>query len=305
MKWLSVTIPVDDELSEPVSDILRRYAPDGVILESTGIIDNEGSGVPEDIYNLKAYIPFSEQIKEVKQRLLTDLWHLSQICPIAEPVFEPIEQQDWNALWKEQYHPIPVGKKLLIQPAWLPLQDTDRKVMLIDPGMAFGTGTHPTTRLCILAMEDLLQPGQSVIDLGCGTGILSIAAVLLESGKVIGFDNDPEAVAAARENIRKNGLAKKIETRVGSLEEVQQISRGFPPDLIVANILAHILIRMLDQGLADTLGSSSHLILSGILDHQLETVLEHAEKQGLVECQRYQERDWLAVTLRKKEETAS
>jgi len=300
VKWLCVTIPVDDELSEPVSDILRRYAPEGVVLESTAIIDNEDSGVPADTYNLKAFIPFSEQIEDTRQKLLHDLWHLSRICPIAEPVFEPIEQQDWNALWKEQYQPIPVGKNLLIQPAWLPVLQTDRKVMFVDPGMAFGTGTHPTTRLSILAMEEYLQPEQSMTDLGCGTGILSIAAVLLGAGKVAGFDNDPEAVAAALENIHKNHMDQQITAQIGSLAEVVAHSRQAPPDMIVANILAHILIRLLDQGLAQALEPGRILILSGILDNQLQDVLARASAQQLVELKRYQERDWNALALRKQ-----
>lgn len=300
MKWLCVSIPVDDELSEPVSDILRRYAPDGVVLESTAIIDNEDSGIPADTYNLKAFIPFSEQIEETRQKLLSDLWHLSRICPIAEPVFEPVEQQDWNALWKEQYQPIPVGKNLLIQPAWLPVQQTARKVMFVDPGMAFGTGTHPTTRLSILAMEEFLQPGQAMIDLGCGTGILSIAAVLLGAGQVNGFDNDTEAVTAALDNIEKNSMTGQITVQAGSLAEVLALSRQAPPDMIVANILAHILMRLLDQGLASALEPGRILILSGILDNQLQDVLAHAGAQQLVELKRYQERDWIALALQKQ-----
>jgi len=305
VKWLSVTIPVNDELGEPVSDILRRYAPDGVVLESTGIIDDKKSGIPASTYEVKAYIPYTEQIEEIRQKLQTDLWHLSQISPIPEPVFETVEQQDWNALWKEKYNPIPVGTQLLIQPSWLPPNNVNRKILYINPGMAFGTGTHPTTRLCIHALEEVLEPGFSVIDLGCGTGILSIAAALLEAGKVIGFDKDPEAVAAARENILKNGFSDQIKAHVGSLDEVRKIEWENPPDVVVANILAHILIQMIDHGLADVLGRSSRLILSGILDDQIDDVLDHAAQQGLVECRRYQERDWLAVTLQKEQQTAS
>lgn len=300
MRWMCVSLLVDDELSEPVSDILRRYAPDGVALETTEIVDDELSGHPADTYILKAYLPENDGLQAIIRKLQTDLGHLSLIRPVPEPVFSRVEEQDWNALWKEKYRPVPAGKSLLIQPAWLPRADTDRNTILLDPGMAFGTGTHPTTRLCIEAMENVLEPGQSVVDLGCGSGILSIAAVLLGAGSVSAFDNDPEAVRAACDNIHKNRMEGKIETRTGSLPEMLELSRKSSPDLIVANILAKILIRMLENGLAAALEPGGRLILSGILDHQLQKVLQVSRLQGLVEVQRLQERDWVATTLRKK-----
>ena len=200
-RWLEVSLVVDGELAEALADLLSRYVEGGVVVES-GIkfasIDDEGqAGGPVRVFG---YIPVDDKLEVVRQKLENGLWHLGQIQPLPLPQYRPIEDQDWMTSWKKHYHPIAVGKKILILPAWIEQEETDRVVVRIDPSMAFGTGTHPTTQLCLEMVEEYCMPGIDVIDVGCGSGILSIAAIKLGAKKALAVDIDPLSVKATREN---------------------------------------------------------------------------------------------------------
>jgi ribosomal protein L11 methyltransferase len=168
----------------------------------------------------------------------------------------------------------------------------------IDPRMAFGTGTHPTTRLCLEMVEMYLQPGQTVIDVGCGSGILSIAALHLGAKHALGVDIDAGSVMATRDNAQLNGVEKDLETRQGSVDEVLAgtFSLKSAP-LVLANIFASTIIRLFDAGLADLLEPGGVMVLSGILDTQAGGVLEAAAQHGLVLKQRMQITDWVALAM--------
>jgi ribosomal protein L11 methyltransferase len=178
-------------------------------------------------------------------------------------------------------------------------------VVRLDPGMAFGTGTHPTTQLCLAALERYVQPGASVLDLGTGSGILAIAAAKLGARPVLGLDIDAEAVRAARENVDANGVGDAVSVELGSLREVIDIGdlrfeiRGW--GLVVANILSSIIVRLLDEGLARVVAPGGPLILSGILETQAEEVEQAARQAGLLVSERTQLGDWVAVVARKAE----
>jgi ribosomal protein L11 methyltransferase len=187
---------------------------------------------------------------------------------------------------------------MVIRPRWvaLELQAGDLEIAL-DPGMAFGTGTHPTTQLCLEALEDLTRPGMQVLDLGTGSGILAIGAARLGAAEVLAVDNDPVAVKAAEENIAQNGVSAAITCQEGSLESVLQAGRRF--DLIVVNILARIIIAMCDQRLGETVRPGGQAIFSGIIEEQADDVERALRRTGLTPTRRRQQGDWLVIEARR------
>lgn len=299
-RWLEVSVTGDGEIAEAVAEVLGRFASGGVVVE-TGVTynDAEDEGTPFGPVRVYAYLPFDDQLEDVRQRLSESLWHLGQIKPLADPVFKEIEDEDWMAAWKKHYKPIPIGKKLLILPAWLEQEDKDRLAVRIDPSMAFGTGTHPTTQLCLEMVETYTQPGMLVMDVGCGSGILSIAAVKMGAEKVIAVDIDPASVKSTKENADANGVLASIETGLGSVTELARgdFSQKQAP-LVLANILAPVIIRLFDAGLADLLAADGKMVLSGILMEQFPDVVRAAEAKGLALIERRQIGDWVALALK-------
>lgn len=298
-RWLEVSLVVDGELAEALADLLSRYVEGGVVVES-GIkfasIDDEGkAGGPVRVFG---YIPVDDKLEVTRQKLENGLWHLGQIQALPMPQYRPIEDQDWMTSWKKHYHPIAVGKKILILPAWIEQEKTDRVVVRIDPSMAFGTGTHPTTQLCLEMVEEYCQSGIDVIDVGCGSGILSIAAIKLGAKKALAVDIDPLSVKASHENSVANKVRKSIEIGEGSVYEVleNQFSIQKAP-LVLANILAPVIIKLLSDGLDKLLITNGILVLSGILEEQESSVLLAAEKCGLKLLQRKQMGDWVSLAL--------
>jgi ribosomal protein L11 methyltransferase len=207
--------------------------------------------------------------------------------------------------WKQHYKPILIGERLLILPAWMESPEPDRVAIKIDPGMAFGTGTHPTTQLCLELMEAYLDlrglqdlGGLRAIDVGCGSGILSIAALKLGADKALGVDIDQESIVNSRENASKNGVGEELILGVGSVQEILEGMFEFKKaPLVVANILAPVIVRLFEAGLADLVEDSGALILSGILFEQEESVIETGQAYGLHVNERRQMGDWVAMTL--------
>ena len=206
--------------------------------------------------------------------------------------------------WKTRYQPIPIGKKLIIVPVWMDSPEPARIPIKIDPGMAFGTGTHPTTQLCLELLESVaVNPLSTVIDLGCGSGILSVAALKLGAESALGVDIDEAAVKNSRENADNNGIdSAALVLGLGSVAEIK--AGKFPPfsqsPLVLANILAPVLIRLFDAGMADLVAPGGAIILSGILDHQAADVTASAEKHGLTFIKQRQIGDWVALLCRRQ-----
>ena len=203
------------------------------------------------------------------------------------------------AAWKQHYKPIIIGKRLLIQPIWIPLEPGEKRLAVkIDPSMAFGTGTHPTTQLCMEMLEDTVQPGKAVIDVGCGSGILSIGALKLGASHALAVDIDNAAIISTKENAAANEVLENIETGLGSVSEILagQFSLKQAP-LVLANILAPVIIRLFDAGLADLTEPGGTLVLSGILDTQAQGVIEAAQAKGLRFIEQRHINDWVVIRL--------
>jgi ribosomal protein L11 methyltransferase len=297
--WLEISMTIDPELAEAVSELISRFVSNGVVVES-GVTyhDAEDEGTPFGPARVYGYLAIDEHIEETRQRLEEGLWHLSQIQPLPEPTYRTIQDEDWMTAWKQHYQPIQIGKRLLILPAWIEDPNQGRIAVKIDPSMAFGTGTHPTTQLCMELLEVTVQPGQPAIDVGCGSGILSIGAVKLGASPVLAVDIDNAAILSTKENAQANGVLEQIETGLGSVREIRdgKFSIRQAP-LVLANILAPVIIRMFDDGLADLAAPGGKMVLSGILAEQAQGVVEAAEKKGFKKVEIRQITDWVAILL--------
>jgi ribosomal protein L11 methyltransferase len=298
--WMEVSLECSGELAEAVAEVFARYCPEGVVLDNVTTYDAEKhEHIPTGMMRVAAYLPQDDELESKKRSLEEALWYMGRIVPLPAPEFISIEDQDWMTVWKQNYQPLRVGKSWLILPAWLelPVGET-RRVVRIDPAMAFGTGTHPSTQLCLLAIEDTIRPGQPVIDLGCGSGILSIAALKAGASQALAVDIDEQAVSATHANARINAIDEKVEAAQGSLADILtgKYSLQQAP-LVLANILAPVLIRLFDEGLADLIAPGGKLVLAGILENQAEDVLAAARAHGLNLIAKYQQEDWVGLVV--------
>ncbi len=299
MSWLELSLNLNGELAEAVTEVLSRYSSGGVAIEMAA--DSKGALSAATDVLVKAYIPINGQEDEQRRRIEEGLWHLSQIQPLPEPELRIIKEADWQTSWKKHFQPIAIGKRLLIIPPWITIEEIEREVIVLEPGMAFGTGLHPSTRICLEAIEDILQPGDNILDIGCGTGILSIAAVLLGANHVLAVDTDEIAVQATRENAERNRVTGYIRVESGSLEQVKILqTETQKPDLIVANILSHILMDLIQSGLATYVKPKGRIILSGILAEQLEPLVNLAADTDLELLDVRSEKDWRGLIFKRK-----
>lgn len=299
-RWLEVSLTVDGEMAEAVSEVLNRYVSQGVVVEqAVRYNDAEDVGTPYGPVRVFGYLPIDAQIEETRQHLEEALYFLGRIQPLPKPEFKAIADENWMESWKEHYHPIPIGQKLLILPAWVKEYDPARIPVRIDPSMAFGTGTHPTTQLCMEMVEKYTLPGKPVIDVGCGSGILSIAAIKMGASRAVGVDIDAASVKATYENGAANGVEDHLECGVGSVRELRQghfsIRRA---PVVLANILAPVIIRLFDAGLAELVEPGGTLVLSGILAEQASGVEAKGQEMGLEFIERVQQKDWVAIVMK-------
>lgn len=314
MNWLEVSMTVDGELAESVADVFARFAPNGVMTEQgVKYNDAEDAGTPTGPITVRAYLEMNDQIEETRQKLEESLFYLGMIRPLPAPSYKQIADQNWMEAWKQYYKPILIGQRLLILPAWMETPDPNRIAIKIDPGMAFGTGTHPTTQLCLELMEkyfddrpqtidhessSMVNRPWSTIDVGCGSGILSIAALKLGAEQALGVDIDHESITNSRENADTNEVGDELILGVGSVQEI--LDGKFPfkqAPLVVANILAPVIVRLFDAGMADLIEENGSIILSGILQEQEESVVEAGQAKGLRMTERRQMGDWVALTM--------
>ena len=274
--WVEISCRVPSELADIVAEYLAGLSGNGVCVENLNVDAFSHSEIPESpTTTIRSYFSSSEDSAGRIAEISTFLKELSLRHPgdvLPEPELSSVSAEDWSTSWKANFKPLRVGHRLLIVPSWEEVQPRHGDIVLhLDPGMAFGTGGHETTRLCLELLEQimdhmplLLTP--SVLDLGTGSGILAMAAVQLGAGRVCAVDIDPDAVEVARENLAANGLTEQVECSITPLES---ISENF--DVILANILAEELVRLAPY-LAERLNPGGSLVLSGIL----------AEKEGLV-----------------------
>ena len=304
MYWLEVNVITDGEGAEAVAEMLRPFAHnDGVVLEQLGDENDPDPDALETAVTVKIYVPEDEDTPDLRRRIEEVLYHMGRLYPIPPPTFRELAEEDWANAWKAHYHPFRIGNKIWIQPSWLEQETAvpgkdgilpDDVVLTLDPGMAFGTGLHPTTQMCLLAVEKLVRPGMTVLDVGTGSAILAIAAAKLGANSLLGIDTDRLAVDAAAANAAQNDVADRIVIRQGTLDTVTQ--RGW--DVVVVNILAPVIISLFEKDqLLDYVTANGYLILSGIIEEQGEAVVTAVTAAGGKIIEIYRVRDWLAYVV--------
>ena len=301
--WIEVKFVCEGELAEALADLLGRFVSNGVVVENvTHFNPYTQENEPTGDFVVSGYFPVDDQLPQKRQKLAEALWHMGQISPLPEPKYHPIIDQDWMAAWKQHYKPIHLGEKFLILPAWEKhSKDECRIVIRINPAMAFGTGTHPTTQLCLGLLERHTQPGRPVIDIGCGSGILSIAANKIGASKVLAVDVDSQSVTSTQENAALNDVPKEaLEVGQGSVTDILmgKFSLLHAP-LVLVNILASIILRLFNDGLAEVVTDQGLLLLSGILEHQEKEIRQKAQEHGFSVIDKLTQKDWISLALRK------
>lgn len=279
--WLELAVEVAGLDAELAADLLRQACPGGVAIEAASRLDRE-----TDAYVLdgdapalvKGYLPAGAGTDRVQQSLRLAL----QAAPLQRPPTwrsaQVLEDEDWRDSWKKYFGIQRIGQRLVIAPGWVEYTARDGEIVLrIDPGMAFGTGQHQTTAMCLRALEELVHGGESVLDLGCGSGILALAAAKLGAARVLAIDNDEQAVKASRENAAINGVGDVIEVREGTLS-AGEASDTF--DILVANISA-ITLGRLAPALAAAIKPGGILITSGFLEEALIDLRDAFTTNGL------------------------
>lgn len=313
MKWLEFSVTTDGEAAEAVVELFNRYVQGQAVIETpVDCFEYElPTTVPPSTVVVKTYLPLDGGAAGIQQRLEQGLWHLGQIYPLPEPVLRELAEEDWAEAWKQQYHLLRAGRRIVIVPAWEEYEPVPGEIVVyLEPGMAFGTGLHPTTRLCLEALEAHLAPGGTVLDVGTGSGVLAIAAAKLGARLVLALDADPVAVTVAEENVQRNGTAAQVAVRHGSLPGGDVVPRHFlidgtldlltagSYDLVLVNILAPV-IRGMAEALAARAAPGGRLITAGLIETQEADVTLALQGQGLQVIERTQEKDWVALVLLK------
>lgn len=306
--WLELAVECDPEAAEAVSEILSRVAPGGVSLEQPFATEQEGlaaTPLAGAAVTIRGYLPALDR-RAAEQAVAATrerLGHLTafELRPIGELQVGEVHEEDWATAWKAHFPVLRLGARTVIKPTWRDYDPAPGDVVIaLDPGMAFGTGLHPTTRLCLLGLERWadagLVAGARVLDVGCGSGILALGAALLGGGSVRAVDTDPIAVEATLENARRNGVAVRVEQ--GSVPLA-----GGPFDLVLANLVASILVDLATDLTAmvrpgDAQGSGGgRLLAAGIFVDREPEVRRAFEAAGLRVVGRQQETDWVALDL--------
>lgn len=300
--WLEASMICSGELAEAVAEVFSRFSPDGVVMNSVTQYDALGhEEIPTGDMQVVAYFPQDEQTEAIRRQLEESIWHMSQIAPLGSIEYKLVVDQNWMEAWKANYKPLKIGRNLIVLPAWVdPALAENRIPIIISPDMAFGTGTHPSTQLCMLALEKYGVKEMDVIDIGTGSGILSIEAAKLGANRILGVDNDPEAIPSAINNAALNGVADKIIFEVGTHTDVLSRKDGLNQSpRVIANILSPILANMLSTGLADLVAPSGLLFLGGVLEHQAQALADLARSLGLSLRETLHQEDWVVLVLHK------
>jgi len=305
--WLEFSVQTDPEVAEAVSEVFNRFGSGGAVIEQE-FPEIEEAAHHDPHLITKTFIPADDA--QTRRALEEALHHLSFIRHFPEPRIRLLPETEWAESWKRHYYVQHIGERIVIVPSWTDYSPETKEVAIrLDPGMAFGTGLHPSTRLSLRALERLIHPGAVVLDVGTGSGILSIAAAKMGSPSVLALDTDPLAIKVAGENVDLNGVSERVKVVHGSIAvnadglRIRTDTDTGPViagprlggyDLTVANILAGVIIG-LAPALAASLGPQGQLIVSGIIADREEAVRAALAESGLAARDRLQDGDWIAL----------
>lgn len=302
MRWLELTVQTHPEAVESVSELLSSYAPGGVAIEEPIELIDEGQEyrvLPQQPVKVHAYLPIDGKEEEAHQRIAEGLWHLSSLGPqfVGEFTNRVVNEEDWANAWKDYFHVTHIGRRLVIRPSWRDYTPQDDEVVLeLDPGMAFGTGLHPTTRMCLEQIERRTHAGMRVIDIGTGSGILALAAAKLGARSVYCIDNSSVAVESATANAAVNHLSGCIQVKLGTLDEAEAERCAEQYDLVLANIIARVIGDIAPQ-LARVMAPGALLIASGIIEERCHEAEQPLLDAGLRLVERVMIDDWVSLVM--------
>ncbi|MEC5422207.1 50S ribosomal protein L11 methyltransferase [Virgibacillus sp. C22-A2] len=311
MKWSEVCIHTTNEAIEPISNILHESGASGLVIEDPldlvkqhdnkfgEIYELDSSEYPEEGVYIKAYLPMnsflSETVEQIKLTInslkLYDIDIGNNHVSLSE-----IDEEEWATAWKKYYKPVKISKRITITPTWEDYSpvSSDEIIIELDPGMAFGTGTHPTTVLSVQALEQYLNKDDLVIDVGSGSGVLSIASVLLGAQEVHAYDLDDVAVESTRVNANLNKLGNQIIAKQNNL--LDQVN--LKANIIVSNILAEIIVQFVGDAW-DNLEQNGLFITSGIILNKKQLVKDKLEQQGFKIIQVNEMEEWISIVAKK------
>ena len=299
--WVEISVEADNEAVEAVSEILGRVAPTGTSVEPGFELVDEGLGARVDTARpatVRAYVEATdpEAVERTIDEVTEALGHLQafDLRPIGEVTTRLVDEADWAEEWKRHFPVLRVGRRLVVRPTWREHKAVNDEVVLaLDPGMAFGTGLHPTTRLCLAALEGVADrgalEGRRLLDVGCGSGILAIAGVRLGAASALGVDTDPIAIEAMTANARCNRIGRRVRAREGSLPTGEG-----PFEVVLANLIATLLVRLADDLRAE-LAPGGTLLASGIFVDRETEVRDAFEAAGMRVAGRLAQGDWVAL----------
>ncbi|WP_347862720.1 50S ribosomal protein L11 methyltransferase [Salimicrobium sp. PL1-032A] len=312
MKWSEISVHTTNEAIEPISNILHESGASGVVIEDPADLEKgearfgeiyalDPSDYPEEGVIVKAYLPKNSFLGETVEEIKGSITALEQFgidIGTNSVTLAEIQEEDWATAWKKYYKPVKISEKVTIAPTWEDYQpvSTDELIIEMDPGMAFGTGTHPTTVLSIQALERFIRKNDTVIDVGTGSGILSVASILMGAKQVYAYDLDDVAVTSAKNNAALNNVEDRLEaSRNNLLNGVTHQA-----DLIVANILAEIIVKFPKDAYA-LLKPGGYFITSGIIEGKKELVRESLIETGFEIIESNRMEDWISFTARRPE----
>ena len=313
MKWSEITILTTNEAVEPISNILHETGASGLVIEDPldlkhfegegfgEIVELDPEDYPDEGVRIKAYLPMNsflgetvEEIKQaIKQLLLYDIDLGKNEVSLSE-----VHEEEWASAWKKYYKPVKISNRITITPTWEDYQpvSTDELIIELDPGMAFGTVTHPTTILSIQGLEAYVQPDDKIIDVGCGSGVLSIASIKLGAESVQAFDLDDIAVKSTNLNVKLNHLQNQVTAKQNNLLD----GVDSQADVIVSNILAEIIVRFVEDAYKN-LRPGGHFITSGIIQKKKQLVRDRLTEAGFEIISVSELEDWVSIVARKPE----
>ncbi len=316
---LELAVECDAEAAEAVSELFNRYngggydedneageaGGGGAVIEATGFDDFEQPLPGAHKIVVKTFIKPGARGAAIRRDIEEGLWRLSLLYPIPEAQIREVHEEDWANAWKKFYKPLRIGKRVVLKPTWETWEEKPGDLIIhLDPGMAFGTGMHPTTRLCIAALEETVRAGDRVLDVGTGSGVLAIVALRLGADSVLATDIDPLAVRVAHENALLNAVETGPNAPLTIRKESVPANMAGGFQVVVANILAEVLAKLFDGAydntpLAEPLAPGGTIILSGILEDRAALVEAAAQRHGLTVTGRLQEGDWVAISAQR------
>lgn len=310
MKWCEISIQTSHEAVELIAEIFRDLGASGVVIEDPELVNDyitsgkwDYTDIPiakeTEVVVEKAYLPVNGELEGRIQTLQQEIKALESRGVNTAPAVlttAELQDEDWSDTWKQYFHTEKPGERVVIKPTWEEYEPKDDEVIIeLDPGAAFGTGTHATTSMCIRQLERLVKPGMTVFDVGTGSGILSIISAKLGAKNIQAVDYDDSVLKIVEENLEQNNVQDIISV---AQSDLMQNVHG-KAELVIANIIADIIIRLFDQ-LDEHLEQGGTLLTSGIIEDRIEDVLAAAEKHGYGVVERLENKGWACITFKRK-----